>query len=112
MADDPRIRQLLDKLHDLEATPDEVCESCPELLPVVRERWRRMRRVRADLDALFPSPDKPIPKRLDGSALPQIPGYEVEAVIGRGGAGIVFPRIGSHCERAAKRAVPIRIVRE
>src|SRR5262249_8081839 len=49
-----------------------------------------IRRVRADLDALFPPPDKPIPKRSKGPVLPQIPGYEVEAALGRGGMGIVF----------------------
>src|SRR5262249_6571726 len=90
MTDDPRVQQLLDRLHDSNATPEEVCESCPELLPVVRERWRQIRRVRADLDALFPPPDKPIPKRSKGPVLPQIPGYEVEAALGRGGMGIVF----------------------
>src|SRR5262249_37405368 len=135
----------------------------PELLPVVRDRWQQMRRLRADLDALFPPPgvpstqpdalfpppsgptlqppggtapfrgrfflraygggwlmavlgglrrrkracfgagvrrnrtepppthqphDIPTPER--GTALPQIPGYEVEAVLGRGGMGVVF----------------------
>jgi serine/threonine-protein kinase len=74
MTDDARVQQLLDRLHDSHGTPEEVCESCPELLPVVRERWRRMRRVRADLDALFPPPEKRIPKRAEGPALPQIPG--------------------------------------
>src|SRR5262249_51405225 len=81
---------LLDELLDSNATPEVVCESCPELLPVVRERWQRMRHVQADLDALFPSPDEPAPRTLDGQLLPQIPGYEMEAVLGRGGMGIAF----------------------
>src|SRR6516165_12337023 len=45
-----------------------------------------MRRLCADLDLLFPA-------SADAAALaplPQIPGYEVEAVLGRGGMGIVF----------------------
>jgi serine/threonine-protein kinase len=104
MADDPRIEQLLDQLLNGHATPEEVCATCPELLPVVHNRWRQMRRLRADLDALFPPPDVPSTKRdalspprheptplpPEGRALPQIPGYAVEAVLGRGGMGIVF----------------------
>jgi serine/threonine-protein kinase len=103
MADDPRLQQLLDQLLTGHATPEEVCAPCPELLPVVRNRWRRMRRLRADLDALFPPPDVPSTKQdalvpppeptarpPGGTALPGIPGYEVEGVLGRGGMGIVF----------------------
>jgi len=51
MADDPRVQQLLDQLLSGHATPEEVCASCPELLPVVRNRWRQLRLLRADLDA-------------------------------------------------------------
>jgi predicted ATPase len=105
MADDPRVQQLLDELLDSDATPEVVCAEYPELLPVVRVRWRQMRRLRADLDALFPPPDvptpppdalhtpppEPTPPPLGAAtALPQIPGYEVEAVLGRGGMGIVY----------------------
>src|SRR5262249_40452573 len=90
MNDDPRVQQLLEELDDSNATPEEVCGSCPELLPVVRNRWQKMCRVRADLDALFP-PTGPYPLPGDeGIALPQIPGYEADALLGRGGMGIVF----------------------
>jgi serine/threonine-protein kinase len=90
MTDDPRVQQLLDQLLDSQATPEMVCETCPELLPIVRERWQRMRRLRADFDDLFPPPDDTAPHRADGHAPPHIPGYEVGAVLGKGGMGIVY----------------------
>ena len=44
----------------------------------------------ADLNALFPPSDDWTPHDADGPALPHIPGYEFEAVLGRGGMGVVF----------------------
>jgi len=61
MTDKPRLQQLLDELLDAHATPEEVCASCPELLPEVRTRWRQMCQVRDELDALFPTPPEPGP---------------------------------------------------
>ena len=99
MADDPRVQQLVDQLLDSQATPEEVCAPCPELLPVVRKQLRRMRRVLADLDSLFPPheatpPPTPPPHEAtpppEGAALPHIPGYAVEAVLGYGGMGVVY----------------------
>jgi eukaryotic-like serine/threonine-protein kinase len=61
MTDDPRVQQLLDELLNSDSSPEEVCKSCPELLPVVRERWREMCRLRADLDEMFPLSDQQAP---------------------------------------------------
>src|SRR5215475_11151494 len=94
MLDDPRVQELLAELLDREATPEEVCGTCPELLPVVRQRWRQICRARAELAALFPPEaghGAGVPKLLPHQApLPEVPGYVVEAVLGHGGMGIVF----------------------
>ena len=94
MPDDSRVQQLLDELLECNCTPEEVCGSSPELLPEIRARWSRMCRVQADIDAMFPlSPVSGMPAPLpshDGANLPRIPGYEIEAVLGRGGMGVVF----------------------
>ena len=97
MAVDSRVQELLDQLCDSGRGPEEVCAACPELLPEVRRRWLQMRAVEAELHALFPTPgpdpgpgaDTPIPWHT-GADLPQIAGYDVEALLGCGGMGLVF----------------------
>ena len=95
MADESLVEQLLDEITESGRTPEEVCDTHPELLPEVRRRWRQMCAVEAELDALFPTsgdgPDADTsPSRQGGADLPRIPGYDVEAVLGRGGMGVVY----------------------
>src|SRR4051794_34767544 len=93
MPDDPRVQELLDALLDRQSTPEEVCGACPELLPVVRARWRQICGARAELDALFPpgaGPGGGLPTPAKEPPLPEVAGYAVDVVLGHGGMGVVF----------------------
>ena len=94
MDGDLRVRELLEKLLDSEQTPEEVCRDWPELLPQVRQRWDRKRACDAQLDDLFPPPERGFtlgsPFLSTTPDRPRIPGYEVEEEVGHGGMGVVY----------------------
>src|SRR3954465_12604175 len=91
MGAESRVQELLDEISLSGCTPEEACGACPELLPEVRRRWQQMRILNAALDALFPQsgpdPDSKSTAAWHAGADPRIPGYEVEALLGRGGMG-------------------------
>jgi serine/threonine-protein kinase len=96
MAENPQVRELLEEMLDSGKTPEEVCRDCPELLPEVRRRWQEFRRIDAQFGELLPGLRTPAPLATPGPAgpfaagLPQISGYEMEAVLGHGGVGVVY----------------------
>jgi serine/threonine-protein kinase len=96
MTDERRIWELVQEVLDTNKLPEEVCADCPELLWEVQERWKQARRVDSQLEALFPSSDSASPHATEkrqsfvNGQLPAIPGYEVDAVLGHGGMGVVY----------------------
>src|ERR1043165_2343320 len=95
MREDEQIRSLVEEVLNSGRTPDEVCGSHPEHLREVRRRCLRIRNLADDLERAFPSSGQgwsgeSLRDAAASRALPRIPGYEVEALIGHGGMGVVY----------------------
>ncbi|MCC6678383.1 MAG: tetratricopeptide repeat protein [Phycisphaerales bacterium] len=97
-------------------TPEVVCRTCPELLDQVRRKLAEHRRMEEQLRAWFPpnatdAPGNDLPPATPShlpDALPELPGYEVESLLGRGGTGLVYR--GRHLR--LNRDVAIKVLRE
>jgi serine/threonine-protein kinase len=92
MDDESRIMALVEEILDSNASPEEACRECPQLLPAVRSRLDRFRSVEMQIGAVFPSRDSSDgpPVGSIHRTLPTIPGYEVLETIGSGGMGVVY----------------------
>src|SRR6266478_7282897 len=93
MADDARILELVENALCLNLSAEEVCANNPELLADVRDSLEECRHVDRMVESMFPSMAAPPilgAQSQPGAPLPEIPGYEVLAVLGRGGHGIVY----------------------
>src|SRR5262245_66244281 len=110
MPADPRVHQLLQEILDTGRSPEVVARECPELLPQLLQELRHVRTVEAHVAALFPeSTHTAQPTSAPASKpaeLPQISGYEIESVLGRGGMGMVYK--GRHLQ--LNRPVAIKML--
>ena len=91
MSNQDQVDELVLELLDSGRTPEEICRDCPELLAKVRSTWLRVRAVDAEFSSILPDSNghRETIVPFDGE-LPQITGYEMQRVLGRGGVAIVY----------------------
>jgi len=111
MDDTSRIRDLLEAALDAGRTPDEMYADQPRLLPAIRAEWGRLRRIEAEIDALFPGSSaadgtRSIAREGPSDESPRIPNHDILDRVGRGGMGVVYQ--ARH--RTLQRVVALKMV--
>lgn len=87
------IRQLVEDMLVTGRSAEDVCCDHPDLVEEVRQLWERARAVQEHVGAIFPSAESlsaQAHSTPESQSLPQIPGYDVQALLGYGGMGVVY----------------------
>ena len=87
---DPDVVELLERIADSGLSAEEACRDRPDLLGEVRACLRQLASIRDEMDALFPNEEDAREAAASRQERPEIPGYVVGEVVGRGGMGVVY----------------------